>query len=128
MAKESKDIVFATAADKIDFLKSQLATYRQLMTKSKTPSISFRYFFEDLASLSEDARPTQFKGEGRFSSLIDQVATMVFQTLSRQKVEFEFHKEQDFVNMGICMLHDVTYLRCFTLRYSNNYLTHSAKK
>ena len=110
MAKESKDRELTTVAAKLALLNEQLVAYHQLMTASLTPSVSFRYFFQELVTPSDEVIPTVFEGEGKFVSIIDQVASMVFQTLSKQKVEFAFRKERDFVHKGICMLCDVTYL------------------
>ena len=77
------------------------------MTDTLTPSISFRYFFEEFLNDKPVAYTTE---EGGVGNVLEDVASMLFQTISKQKVEFEFTSKQDFVNKGICMLCDIKYL------------------
>lgn len=90
------------------------------MTETLVPNISFRSFFEEFVAPSNEGLPaTYVKEGGGIGNILEDVARMVFQTLSKHKVEFEFGAEQDFVNKGICMLCDVRYPSPLKKKVSN---------
>lgn len=131
VAKASLTCELPTAAARLAFLNTELQALRKLMTESTTSSIAFRFFFEELLAPSEDVIPVVYAKEGGgIGNVLEDVASMVFQTLSNHKVEFKFSSERDFVNKGICMLSNVEYLYLVpsSLPFSSGYLIHTAKK
>ena len=111
VATENKTCELPTADARLALLRRELLAFRKLMTETSLPSISFRSFFEELVTPSADIIPVAYNKEGGgIGNVLDDIASMLFQTLSKHKVEFEFRSDRDFVNMGICMLCDVVYL------------------
>jgi hypothetical protein len=111
VAKASTTRELLPEAARLALLNTELQAFRKLMTESVTSSISFRFFFDELVTPSDAVLPVAYDKEGGgIGNVIDDVASMVFQTLSKQKVEFRFTSERDFVNKGVCMLTNVEYL------------------
>jgi hypothetical protein len=97
-----------TPASWCDLLNEELRVFCALMTESVSSPVSFRYFFEDLITPVQDIIPIAYSKEGGgIGNVIEDIASMLFQTLSKHQVKFEFHSERDFVNTGLCMLCDV---------------------
>ncbi len=100
-----------TAAARFALLNKKLMEYRMLMTESTKEVVAFRYFFEELLIPSQDPIPVVYTKEyGGIGNILEDVASMVFQSLSKHKVEFTVIPERDFVNKGICMLSNIVYL------------------
>ncbi len=101
------------------------------MTESTKEVVAFRYFFEELLASSEDPIPVEYtKEDGGVGNILENVASMVFQSLTKHKVEFTVLPERDFVNKGICMLRNIEYLYLVPspLPLLSGYLIYTAKK
>jgi IS4 transposase len=90
VAKVSEAQDLPIVATRLAFLNETLSTFHKVMTESTEPN-TFYFLFEELLILSNNVILVAYEKEERgIGNILDDVAFIVFQTLSKHKVLFRF--------------------------------------